>query len=68
MYEELDGTELEQSANLFDLSYVPEDMEFDEEFRDEAHFESSSYQPLNFATDVGFVSFSSQRILRLQPS
>lgn len=52
VYEELDGTELERSANLFDLSYVPEDMDFDEEFREEAHFESSSYQPLNFTTDV----------------
>jgi hypothetical protein len=52
VYEELDGTELERSANLFDLSYVPEDMKFDDEFREEARFESSSYQPLNFATDV----------------
>jgi hypothetical protein len=30
---ELDGTELERSANVFDLSYVPDDMTFDEEFR-----------------------------------
>ncbi|KIM32676.1 hypothetical protein M408DRAFT_20048 [Serendipita vermifera MAFF 305830] len=52
VYEELEGTELERSANVFDLSYVPEDMEFDDDFRDEAQFESSSYQPLNFATDA----------------
>ena len=30
---ELNGTELERSANVFDLSYVPEDMIFDQEIR-----------------------------------
>ena len=30
---ELEGTELERSANVFDLSFVPDDMTFDEEFR-----------------------------------
>lgn len=30
---ELDGTELERTANVFDLSYVPDDMTFDDEFR-----------------------------------
>lgn len=30
---ELDGSELERSANVFDLSYVPDDMTFDDEFR-----------------------------------
>ncbi len=30
---ELDGTELERSANVFDLSFVPDDMTFDDEFR-----------------------------------
>ena len=33
IYTELDGTELERSANVFDLSYVPEDMVFTQEFR-----------------------------------
>jgi hypothetical protein len=32
IYSELDGTELERSANMFDLSYVPNGMTFDEEF------------------------------------
>lgn len=30
---ELDGTELERSANVFDISFVPDDMTFDDEFR-----------------------------------
>jgi len=30
---ELDGTELERSANVFDISFVPEDMTFDDEPR-----------------------------------
>ena len=30
---ELDGTELERTANVFDLSFVPDGMTFDEDFR-----------------------------------
>ena len=33
LYSELDGTELERSANVFDLSFVPDGMTFDDEFR-----------------------------------
>ena len=33
LYSELEGSELERSANVFDLSFVPDDMSFDEEFR-----------------------------------
>ncbi|KAG1831664.1 hypothetical protein DFJ58DRAFT_750457 [Suillus subalutaceus] len=36
IYNELEGTELERSANVFDLSFVPGEMTFDEEYRDEA--------------------------------
>ncbi|KAF8317357.1 hypothetical protein DL93DRAFT_2110555 [Clavulina sp. PMI_390] len=36
-YSEMDGTELERSANMFDLSFVPESMSFDDDVpRDEA--------------------------------
>jgi hypothetical protein len=31
IYSELDGTELERSANIFDLSFVPDHMDFDED-------------------------------------
>jgi hypothetical protein len=30
LYEELQGSELERSANVFDLSFVPEDMTFED--------------------------------------
>jgi hypothetical protein len=33
LYDELEGTEFERSANVFDLSFVPEDMKFDDDFR-----------------------------------
>lgn len=33
IYSELEGTELERSANVFDLSFVPDDMSFDDECR-----------------------------------
>ncbi|KAI0756904.1 hypothetical protein C8Q80DRAFT_1092670 [Daedaleopsis nitida] len=50
---ELDGTELERSANVFDLSFVPDEMTFDEEFRDEAIDDLSvPYRPLEFVTDA----------------
>lgn len=33
IYTEFDGTELERSANVLDLSFVPDDMTFDDTFR-----------------------------------
>ena len=33
IFNELDGTELERSANVFDMSFVPDQMTFDQEFR-----------------------------------
>jgi hypothetical protein len=33
IYNELEGTELERSANVFDLSFVPDGMVFDKECR-----------------------------------
>lgn len=33
LYNELEGTELERSANVFDLSFIPDDMTFDDQFR-----------------------------------
>ncbi|KAF9518327.1 hypothetical protein BS47DRAFT_1423201 [Hydnum rufescens UP504] len=51
-YNELDGTELERSANLFDLSFVPEGMEFGEDFRDECKDDSGLNKGLDFTTDA----------------
>ncbi|KAH9858106.1 hypothetical protein C2E23DRAFT_164513 [Lenzites betulinus] len=53
IFNELEGTELERSANVFDLSFVPDDMTFDEECRDEAtHDLSAPYRPVEFVTDA----------------
>ncbi|KZS95969.1 hypothetical protein SISNIDRAFT_451626 [Sistotremastrum niveocremeum HHB9708] len=54
IYHELEGTELERSANVFDLSYIPDDMTFDDEFRDEANEEmiAGTYAPVEFVTDA----------------
>ncbi|KAF9480997.1 hypothetical protein BDN70DRAFT_876869 [Pholiota conissans] len=53
IYNELEGTELERSANVFDMSFVPDDMTFDNEPRDEATDEASSeYKAVDFVTDA----------------
>ncbi|TFK30318.1 hypothetical protein FA15DRAFT_683720 [Coprinopsis marcescibilis] len=53
IYDELQGTELERSANVFDLSFVPEDMAFENEPRDEAREETATIaKPLDFVTDA----------------
>ncbi|KAF8641015.1 hypothetical protein AX17_000660 [Amanita inopinata Kibby_2008] len=59
IHSELDGTELERSANVFDLSFVPDDMVFDDEYRgkknrDEATEQNlnSNYKGLEFVTDA----------------
>ncbi|KAJ7071084.1 hypothetical protein C8F01DRAFT_1206685 [Mycena amicta] len=50
VYSELEGTELERSANIFDLSFVPDGMTFDQDFRDEATENASTeYRGVNFA-------------------
>ncbi|KAI0669809.1 hypothetical protein C8Q78DRAFT_976734 [Trametes maxima] len=53
IYDELEGTELERSANVFDLSFVPDGMTFDDDFRDEATDDlSAPYKPVEFVTDA----------------
>ncbi|EAU93178.1 pre-rRNA-processing protein ESF1 [Coprinopsis cinerea okayama7 len=53
IYDELQGTELERSANVFDLSFVPDDMTFENEPRDEATEEqAATVKPLEFVTDA----------------
>ncbi|QRV90901.1 pre-rRNA-processing protein ESF1 [Ceratobasidium sp. AG-Ba] len=53
IYNELDGTELERSANVFDLSYVPEDMAFTQECRDECTSDAQAAQKgMDFVTDA----------------
>ncbi|CAD1810694.1 nucleolar domain family protein [Candida parapsilosis] len=54
IYENVDGTEYESTANVFDLRYVPEDMEFDEnDAKDECFKVSPNYKPESrFVTDA----------------
>ncbi|KAF5355710.1 hypothetical protein D9756_003720 [Leucocoprinus leucothites] len=53
IYNQLEGTELERSANVFDLSFVPEDMIFENDPRDEATEDvSADYKPVDYVTDA----------------
>ncbi|KAG0142784.1 hypothetical protein CROQUDRAFT_673360 [Cronartium quercuum f. sp. fusiforme G11] len=53
VYEEIEGTEFERTANVFDLSYVPEDMQFDEaDLHDECKEDSANYKGVDYATDA----------------
>ncbi|KAF9234181.1 hypothetical protein BU15DRAFT_90074 [Melanogaster broomeanus] len=53
VYGELEGTELERSANVFDLSFVPDEMGFDDEPRDEAtDLPNAPYKAVEFVTDA----------------
>lgn len=52
VYKSCNGTEYESSANMFELRYVPEDMEFDEEPRDSCTKVPSNYKPHSFVTDA----------------
>ncbi|CAR28696.1 hypothetical protein ZYGR_0U00540 [Zygosaccharomyces rouxii] len=52
IYSNCDGTEYESTANIFDLRYVPEGMEFDDEPKDECKELPKNYKPLEFSTDA----------------
>lgn len=60
VYDELDGTEMERTANVFDLRFVPDEMDFpaaqggEEGWRDEAREgdEVGTYRGVDFRTDV----------------
>lgn len=51
--DECNGTEFERTANVFDLSYVPEEMEFEAaDVTDTANKETKGYKGNDFVTDV----------------
>lgn len=53
IYDNCDGSEYESTANIFDLRYVPEGMEFDDEPKDMCTKIPSSYRPDSaFVTDA----------------
>lgn len=53
VYAECDNTEFERTANIMDLRFVPDEMEFEDEARDEATEVPALYKGLDFVTDVG---------------
>ena len=50
IYKTCDGTEFESSANFFDLRFIPDEMEFNDEPVDEAFEAPVVYQPTDFIT------------------
>ncbi|KAK8145206.1 pre-rRNA-processing protein esf1 [Beauveria asiatica] len=50
LYEATDGTEYQSSSNFLDLRFVPDDVEFDDEPRDECTELPDSYKPVEFVT------------------
>lgn len=50
IYEATDGTEYQSSSNFIDLRFVPDDVDFDDEARDECTKLPDSYKPVEFVT------------------
>ncbi|KAL2204754.1 hypothetical protein CC79DRAFT_1335376 [Sarocladium strictum] len=52
IYEATDGTEYQASSNFLDLRFVPDDVTFDDEPRDECDTQPEEYQPVEFVTNA----------------
>lgn len=52
IYENCDGTEYESTANIIDLRYVPDGMDFDDEPKDQCEELPKNYKPHQFSTDA----------------
>ncbi|CCD23597.1 pre-rRNA-processing protein ESF1 NDAI_0B05640 [Naumovozyma dairenensis CBS 421] len=52
IYQNCDGTEYESTANMFDLRYVPDGMDFTDEPRDQCDSLPKNYKPHQFSTDA----------------
>ncbi|TDZ54283.1 Pre-rRNA-processing protein esf1 [Colletotrichum trifolii] len=52
VYEATDGTEYQSSSNFLDLRFVPDDVTFDDEPRDECEKVPEGYKPVEFVTDA----------------
>lgn len=52
IYEATDGREYQSSSNFLDLRFVPDDVTFDDEPRDECDRIPESYKPIEFVTNA----------------
>ena len=52
IYDATDGTEFQSSSNFLDLRFVPDDVTFDDEPRDECSKVPESYKPVEFVTNA----------------
>ncbi|KAF9872343.1 hypothetical protein CkaCkLH20_10170 [Colletotrichum karsti] len=52
LYEATDGTEYQSSSNFIDLRFIPDDVTFDDEPRDECDKMPEGYKPVEFTTDA----------------
>lgn len=52
IYEATDGTEYQSSSNFIDLRFVPDDVDFDDEPRDECTRLPDTYKPVDFVTSA----------------
>lgn len=52
IYEATDGREYQSSSNFLDLRFVPDDVTFDDEPRDECDKIPDSYKPIEFVTNA----------------
>ncbi|GBB90207.1 hypothetical protein RclHR1_01710007 [Rhizophagus clarus] len=52
IYQQCDGAEFESTSNSFDLRFIPNDMEFNDEPKDECFQAPDIYEPVDFVTDA----------------
>lgn len=52
IYEATDGSEYLSSSNFLDLRFIPDDVTFDDEPRDECDSVPDNYKPVEFVTDA----------------
>lgn len=52
IYEATDGTEYQSSSNVIDLRFVPDEITFDDEPRDQCNKIPESYKPVEFVTNA----------------
>ncbi|KAG9294303.1 hypothetical protein G9A89_021662 [Geosiphon pyriformis] len=52
IHQHCDGAELENTANFLDLQFIPDDMKFNDEPKDESYQAPDVYRPVDFVTDA----------------